>query len=68
MHVARLALGVAELAEVVNAVEHGAFERDGGIQVVLLARLIHADACAQHNQPTLSVPLPSPSGLETPLA
>ncbi len=41
---ARLALGVAKLAEVVDAVEHRALERDGRVQVVLPAGLVHADA------------------------
>jgi len=41
----RLALGVAKLAEVVDAVEHRALERDRSIQVVLLARLVYADTC-----------------------
>ena len=63
---ARLALGVAKLAEVVDAVEHGALEGDGGVQVVLLARLIHADACSQRNQPhatraTATGPMPGDS-------
>ena len=46
---ARLALGVAELAEVVDAVEHRALERDGRVQVVLPAGLVHADACARRS-------------------